>query len=165
MNPKNSVSGEELCQWRYNTCGPACPVTCQHPHPLHCSLSCVEGCHAYCPPGAKIQHKHSAQHETWMGVMIFVIFFFKRCYFEGQLLDEVAMRCVNPSDCKVCVHEGRRISHGNKVILNRNDPEHCKIWYECITRLLWLYLLIFLLHGVKCKTLSPSFEATVTTTP
>uniref|UniRef100_H3DPH5 von Willebrand factor n=1 Tax=Tetraodon nigroviridis TaxID=99883 RepID=H3DPH5_TETNG len=96
MNPKNSVSGEELCQWRYNTCGPACPITCQHPNPLHCSLSCVEGCHAYCPP-------------------------------EGQLLDEVAMRCVNPSDCKVCVHEGQRISHGNKVILNRDDPEHCKI--------------------------------------
>lgn len=39
------------------------------------------------------------------------------------------MRCVNPSDCKVCIHEGQRISHGNKVILNRDDPEHCKIWY------------------------------------
>eukprot|EP00066_Takifugu_rubripes_P015898 XP_011605164.1 PREDICTED: von Willebrand factor isoform X1 [Takifugu rubripes] len=95
MNPRNAVSGEELCQWRYNTCGPACPVTCQHPDPLHCSLSCVEGCHAYCPP--------------------------------GQLLDEVAMRCVNPSECQVCIHEGQRISHGNKVILNHDDPEHCKI--------------------------------------
>ncbi|XP_073328335.1 von Willebrand factor [Pagrus major] len=95
LNPRIPGVGEELCQWRYNTCGPACPITCQHPDPLHCSLSCVEGCHAYCPP--------------------------------GQLLDEVAMRCVDPSQCQVCIHEGQRISHGNKVILNHDDPEHCKI--------------------------------------
>ncbi|KAM9352375.1 von Willebrand factor [Symphorus nematophorus] len=95
LNPKKPGVGEELCQWRYNTCGPACPITCQHPDPLHCSLSCVEGCHAYCPP--------------------------------GQLLDEVAMRCVDPSQCQVCIHEGQRISHGNKVILNHDDPEHCQI--------------------------------------
>ncbi|KAM6936930.1 von Willebrand factor [Xenentodon cancila] len=95
LNPKIPGVGEELCQWRYNTCGPACPVTCQHPDPLHCSLTCVEGCHAYCPP--------------------------------GQLLDEVAMRCVDSSQCQVCIHEGQRISHGNKVILNHDDPSHCKI--------------------------------------
>ncbi|XP_076589526.1 von Willebrand factor [Chaetodon auriga] len=95
LNPKSPRVGEELCQWRYNTCGPACPVTCQHPDPLHCSLACVEGCHAYCPP--------------------------------GQLLDEVAMRCVDPAQCQVCIHEGQRISHGNKVILNHDDPDHCKI--------------------------------------
>ncbi|KAK9516736.1 hypothetical protein VZT92_024651 [Zoarces viviparus] len=95
LNPRSPGVGEELCQWRYNTCGPACPVTCQHPDPLHCSFTCVEGCHAYCPP--------------------------------GQLLDEVAMRCVDPSQCQVCIHEGQRISHGNKVILNHDNPEHCKI--------------------------------------
>ncbi|KAM3608632.1 uncharacterized protein V6R79_002011 [Siganus canaliculatus] len=95
LNPKSSSVGEELCQWRYNTCGPACPITCQHPEPLHCSLTCVEGCHAYCPP--------------------------------GQILDEVAMSCVEPSQCQVCIHEGQRISHGNKVIMNHDDPEHCKI--------------------------------------
>ncbi|XP_047452758.1 von Willebrand factor [Mugil cephalus] len=95
LNPKIPGVGEELCQWRYNTCGPACPITCQHPDPLHCSLSCVEGCHAYCPP--------------------------------GQILDEVAMRCVDPSQCHLCIHEGQRISHGNKVILNHDDPDHCKI--------------------------------------
>lgn len=49
-------------------------------------------------------------------------------FFIGQLLDEVAMRCVDPSQCQVCVHEGQRISHGNKVILNHDDPDHCKIW-------------------------------------
>uniref|UniRef100_A0A4W6D791 von Willebrand factor n=1 Tax=Lates calcarifer TaxID=8187 RepID=A0A4W6D791_LATCA len=95
LNPRGPGVGEELCQWRYNACGPACPITCQHPDPLHCSLTCVEGCHANCPP--------------------------------GQLLDEVAMRCVDPSQCQVCIHEGQRISHGNKVILNHDDPDHCKI--------------------------------------
>ncbi|XP_010783151.1 von Willebrand factor isoform X2 [Notothenia coriiceps] len=95
LNPRSPGLGEELCQWRFNACGPACPITCQHPDPLHCSLDCVEGCHAYCPP--------------------------------GQLLDEVAMRCVEPSQCQVCVHEGQRISHGNKIILNHDDPAHCKI--------------------------------------
>lgn len=48
--------------------------------------------------------------------------------FLGQLLDEVAMRCVEPSHCQVCMHEGQRISHGNKVILNHNDPDQCRIW-------------------------------------
>ncbi|NP_001316017.1 von Willebrand factor precursor [Oryctolagus cuniculus] len=43
-------SGYE-CEWRYNSCAPACPVTCQHPEPLACPVQCVEGCHAYCPPG------------------------------------------------------------------------------------------------------------------
>ncbi|XP_053283367.1 von Willebrand factor isoform X1 [Pleuronectes platessa] len=95
LNPRSPGVGEESCQWRYNTCGAACPITCQHPDPLHCSLSCVEGCHAVCP--------------------------------SGQLLDEVAMRCVDPSQCQVCVHEGQRISHGNKVILNHEDPDHCRI--------------------------------------
>uniref|UniRef100_A0A673AEI1 von Willebrand factor n=1 Tax=Sphaeramia orbicularis TaxID=375764 RepID=A0A673AEI1_9TELE len=95
LNPKSPSSGEVLCQWRYNTCGPACPITCQHPDPLHCPLKCVEGCHAYCPP--------------------------------GQLLDEVAMRCVDPSKCQVCIHEGQRISHGNKVILNHDCITHLSV--------------------------------------
>ncbi|CAL8262169.1 unnamed protein product [Merluccius merluccius] len=95
LNPKVPGVEEELCQWRYNTCGSACPLTCQHPEPLHCPFTCVEGCHANCPP--------------------------------GQLLDEVAMRCVEPSQCQVCIHEGQRISHGVKVILNHDDPKHCKI--------------------------------------
>ncbi|XP_068458313.1 von Willebrand factor [Clinocottus analis] len=95
LNPRSPGGGEELCQWRYNACGPACPATCQHPDALHCSLTCVEGCHAYCQP--------------------------------GQLLDEVAMRCVDPAQCQVCIHEGQRIPYGNKVILNHDNPEQCKI--------------------------------------
>lgn len=95
LNPRIPATGVDLCQWRYNACGLACPITCQHPEPLHCALTCVEGCHANCPP--------------------------------GQLLDEVEMRCVDPSQCQVCTHEGQRISHGNKVIINHDDPTHCKI--------------------------------------
>ncbi|CAL9695336.1 unnamed protein product [Knipowitschia caucasica] len=95
LNPVRADTGEELCQWRYNACGPACPISCQHPEPLHCPLSCVEGCHTHCPP--------------------------------GQLLDEVLLRCVEPSQCQVCVHEGQTISHGTKVLLNQDVPEMCKI--------------------------------------
>lgn len=47
----------------------------------------------------------------------------------GQLLDEVTMKCVDPSECRVCMHDGERIPHGNKVILKHDDPEHCRIWY------------------------------------
>ncbi|XP_064878243.1 LOW QUALITY PROTEIN: von Willebrand factor [Oncorhynchus nerka] len=85
----------ELCQWRYNTCGSACPITCQHSHPLPCPFTCIEGCHATCPP--------------------------------GQILDEVSMQCVEPAQCHICYHDGERISHGNKVILNHDDPQHCQI--------------------------------------
>lgn len=42
------------CEWRYNSCGPACPITCQHTQPLKCPLQCVEGCHVHCPAGKSI---------------------------------------------------------------------------------------------------------------
>lgn len=123
LNPKIAGSGEELCQWRYNTCGPACPITCQHPDPLHCPLTCVEGCHAYCPPGIdKYLYICNILTPCRCDCMSLTLL------FSGQLLDEVAMRCVDPSQCHVCIHEGQRISHGNKVILNHDDPEHCRIW-------------------------------------
>ncbi|XP_030071430.1 von Willebrand factor [Microcaecilia unicolor] len=48
---KNKQRPDYVCEWRYNSCAPACPVTCQHPEPLACPVSCVEGCHVYCPPG------------------------------------------------------------------------------------------------------------------
>ncbi|XP_064199356.1 von Willebrand factor isoform X1 [Anguilla rostrata] len=91
----NKAEPEFECEWRYNACASACPITCQHPVPLQCSQECVEGCHAYCPA--------------------------------GKVLDEVAMQCVNPEQCQVCEHEGQRISHGKKIILNHQDPELCQI--------------------------------------
>ncbi|XP_072290554.1 von Willebrand factor [Eucyclogobius newberryi] len=112
LNHKSADTGEELCLWKYNACGPACPISCQHPEPLHCSLTCVEGCHAHCPP--------------------------------GQLLDEVLLRCVEPSQCQVCVHDGQTISHGNKILLNPDVPEKCKMCH-CDTNTL---------HCVDCTSSS-----------
>ncbi|XP_072327782.1 LOW QUALITY PROTEIN: von Willebrand factor [Scyliorhinus torazame] len=48
----NSGQDEYVCEWRYNVCAPACPRTCQHNiAEQDCPVKCVEGCHAYCPPG------------------------------------------------------------------------------------------------------------------
>ncbi|XP_016403144.1 von Willebrand factor [Sinocyclocheilus rhinocerous] len=90
----NKDAGVE-CEWRYNACGSACPPTCQHPEPLSCPITCVEGCHAVCPP--------------------------------GQVLDEVLRKCVEASQCQVCMHDGERISHGKQFILNHDDPHLCQI--------------------------------------
>uniref|UniRef100_A0A672PHD4 von Willebrand factor n=1 Tax=Sinocyclocheilus grahami TaxID=75366 RepID=A0A672PHD4_SINGR len=90
----NKDAGVE-CEWRYNTCGSACPPTCQHPEPLSCPITCVEGCHAVCSP--------------------------------GQVLDEVLRKCVEASQCQVCMHDGERISHGKQFILNHDDPHLCQI--------------------------------------
>ncbi|KAM4902021.1 von Willebrand factor [Sylvia borin] len=82
------------CEWRYNSCGPACPVTCQHSQALECPLQCVEGCHVHCPP--------------------------------GKILDELSLDCVSPEDCPVCAVGDDRIPHGRRVVLNRDDPQHCQ---------------------------------------
>lgn len=47
----------------------------------------------------------------------------------GQVLDEVLRKCVEPSQCQVCVHNGERISHGKQFIINHEDPHLCQIWY------------------------------------
>ncbi|KAG8142705.1 hypothetical protein E2320_005905 [Naja naja] len=47
----NKVEEEYQCEWRYNSCGPACPRTCQHMDPIACPVKCVEGCHPHCPAG------------------------------------------------------------------------------------------------------------------
>ncbi|KAG7456027.1 hypothetical protein MATL_G00247310 [Megalops atlanticus] len=91
----NKAEPEFECEWRYNACASACPITCQHPEPLQCPQECVEGCHANCPP--------------------------------GKILDEVSMQCVDPAHCQVCMHEGQRVSHGKKIILDHNNPELCQI--------------------------------------
>uniref|UniRef100_A0A8B9JTJ7 von Willebrand factor n=1 Tax=Astyanax mexicanus TaxID=7994 RepID=A0A8B9JTJ7_ASTMX len=45
----------------------------------------------------------------------------------SQILDEVLRRCVEPSECQVCMHNGERISHGKQIILNHGDPHLCQI--------------------------------------
>ncbi|XP_010223541.1 PREDICTED: von Willebrand factor [Tinamus guttatus] len=82
------------CEWRYNSCGPACPITCQHPQALECPLQCVEGCHVHCPA--------------------------------GEILDELSLTCISPEDCPICVVGDVKIPHGRKIILNRDDPQHCQ---------------------------------------
>uniref|UniRef100_A0A670HY20 von Willebrand factor n=1 Tax=Podarcis muralis TaxID=64176 RepID=A0A670HY20_PODMU len=51
MNKEGGGGGGYLCEWRYNSCGPACPKTCQHLDPVVCPVKCVEGCHVHCPTG------------------------------------------------------------------------------------------------------------------
>lgn len=51
----NKDAGVE-CVWKYNACGSACPRTCQHPEPLNCPVTCVDGCHAVCPAGSSNSH-------------------------------------------------------------------------------------------------------------
>lgn len=82
------------CEWRYNSCGPACPITCQHTQPLKCPLQCVEGCHVHCPA--------------------------------GKILDELSLDCVRPEDCPVCAVGGVKIPHGRRIVLSRDDPQHCQ---------------------------------------
>ncbi|XP_069484436.1 von Willebrand factor [Ambystoma mexicanum] len=91
---KNEPKLDYLCEWRYNSCAPACPVTCQHPEPMDCPLRCLEGCHAYCPT--------------------------------GKILNEVSQTCIDPRDCPVCHVDGRKIAHGKRIILNRDDLDNCQ---------------------------------------
>lgn len=135
----NKESGVQ-CEWRYNTCASACPSTCQHPEPLSCPVTCVEGCHAVCPPGTDNSHLQQLQinlecHVHWLihtGVCLNP---------SGQLLDEVLRKCVEPSQCQVCVHNGQRVSHGKQFILNHEDSHLCQIWCETV---FFFYLNIFM---------------------
>ncbi|XP_053113872.1 von Willebrand factor isoform X2 [Hemicordylus capensis] len=82
------------CEWRYNSCGPACPRTCQHFNPLACPVECVEGCHVHCPT--------------------------------GRILDELSQSCIDIEECPVCEVEGRKISNGERIILDPGDKELCQ---------------------------------------
>ncbi|XP_007436263.1 von Willebrand factor [Python bivittatus] len=90
----NKVEEEYQCEWRYNSCGPACPRTCQHMDPIPCPVKCVEGCHPHCPA--------------------------------GKILDELSESCIKLEECPVCEVEGRRISHGKKIILNSENAQLCQ---------------------------------------
>uniref|UniRef100_A0A8D0LCC8 von Willebrand factor n=1 Tax=Sphenodon punctatus TaxID=8508 RepID=A0A8D0LCC8_SPHPU len=93
----NTNEIEYQCEWRYNSCGPACPTTCQHFEPLECPVQCVEGCHVHCPA--------------------------------GKILDELSQSCVNLEECPVCELEGVKIPHGKRIVLNRDNTEHCQSCY------------------------------------
>lgn len=44
------------------------------------------------------------------------------------------MDCVAVEDCPVCTVGGDRIPHGRRVILNRDDPQHCQSWYDGVVQ-------------------------------
>lgn len=57
------------------------------------------------------------------------------CSFEtGKILDELSLDCVSPEDCPVCAVGDDRIPHGKRVVLNRDDPQHCQSWYDGLCR-------------------------------
>ncbi|XP_062512712.1 uncharacterized protein LOC134188563 [Corticium candelabrum] len=60
----------------YNTCGTACPLTCDDPHPRPCTKQCVRGC--FCPTG---------------------------------MLQRNSM-CVTPDECKMCHYNNRTYRNG-----------------------------------------------------
>uniref|UniRef100_H0WT68 von Willebrand factor n=1 Tax=Otolemur garnettii TaxID=30611 RepID=H0WT68_OTOGA len=88
------------CEWRYNSCAPACPVTCQHPEPLACPVQCVEGCHAHCPPGKVLDELL----QTCINAEDCPV-----CEVAGQRLASGKKVTLNPSDpehCQICHCDG-----------------------------------------------------------
>nr|XP_008512142.1 PREDICTED: von Willebrand factor [Equus przewalskii] len=88
------------CEWRYNSCAPACPITCQHPQPLACPVQCVDGCHAHCPPGKILDEllQTCVDPEDCPA-----------CEVAGQRLAPGRKVTLNPSDpqhCQICHCDG-----------------------------------------------------------
>ncbi|TRY64777.1 hypothetical protein DNTS_014301, partial [Danionella cerebrum] len=142
----NRDAGVE-CEWRYNTCGIACPASCQHPMPLNCPVTCVEGCHA--------------MHMVLSGRASMFHTFSMSFTLTGQVLDEVLRKCVEPSQCQVCVDGGERISHGKQFVLHHENPHLCQICH-CETNTLTCGPC--LMAGF-ISTLAPDTAITITPTP
>ncbi|XP_028910294.1 von Willebrand factor isoform X3 [Ornithorhynchus anatinus] len=92
------------CEWRYNSCAPACPVTCQHPEPLACPVKCVEGCHAHCPPGKILDELLQACiHPSDCPV----------CELEGRRLaagKRIVLNREDPGLCQMCHCDGGNLT-------------------------------------------------------
>ncbi|XP_060046210.1 von Willebrand factor [Erinaceus europaeus] len=92
------------CEWRYNSCAPACPITCQHPEPLACPIQCVEGCHAYCPPGKILDELL----QTCVDLSDCPV-----CNVDGRHLAQGKKITLNPSDpqhCQICHCNGANLT-------------------------------------------------------
>ncbi|XP_045151939.1 von Willebrand factor [Echinops telfairi] len=92
------------CEWRYNSCAPACPVTCQHPEPLVCPVQCVEGCHAHCPPGKILDELL----QTCVDLDDCPV-----CEVAGRRLPPGKKVTLNPSDpkhCQICECDGTNLT-------------------------------------------------------
>ncbi|OXB70840.1 UNVERIFIED_CONTAM: hypothetical protein H355_004160 [Colinus virginianus] len=51
-----------------------------------------------------------------------LLFYFKT----GKILDELSLDCVSPEDCPVCAVGDVKIPHGKRIVLSRDDPQHCR---------------------------------------
>uniref|UniRef100_A0A8C5SRJ8 von Willebrand factor n=1 Tax=Laticauda laticaudata TaxID=8630 RepID=A0A8C5SRJ8_LATLA len=100
----NKVEEEYQCEWRYNSCGPACPRTCQHMDPIACPVKCVEGCHPHCPAG-KILDELS---ESCIKLEECPV-----CEAEGRRISDgkkIILNSENPQLCQSCHCEVRNLT-------------------------------------------------------
>ncbi|XP_053574707.1 von Willebrand factor [Bombina bombina] len=100
---KNKKELEYVCEWRYNSCAPACPTTCQHPESVDCPLKCVEGCHANCPPG-KILDEVSESCVDPKDCPV--------CIIEGRHIPHgktITLNKDDPHRCQLCHCEGQNL--------------------------------------------------------
>ncbi|KYO44719.1 hypothetical protein Y1Q_0016835 [Alligator mississippiensis] len=100
----NKQELEYQCEWRYNSCGPACSATCQHLEPVECPLRCVEGCHVHCPPG-KILDELSQRCIDPQDCPV--------CILEGSRISHGKKIFLNKDDlerCQSCLCEGKNLT-------------------------------------------------------
>ncbi|KAG9272994.1 von Willebrand factor isoform X1 [Astyanax mexicanus] len=107
-----------VVDWRSND---LCPLSCEELN-KDAGVECMwrfNACDTACPK--------TCQHPEQLSCPIACL---EGCHAscpQGQILDEVLRRCVEPSECQVCMHNGERISHGKQIILNHGDPHLCQI--------------------------------------
>ncbi|NP_001243217.1 von Willebrand factor precursor [Xenopus tropicalis] len=100
---KNQRDLDYVCEWRYNSCTTACPVTCQHPEPVNCPLKCVEGCQAYCPPGKILDEVSESCIEPKDCPV---------CTIEGHTVPhgrKIILNHDDPQRCQLCHCEGKNL--------------------------------------------------------
>ncbi|MFT7812635.1 von Willebrand factor isoform X1 [Arapaima gigas] len=105
--------------WRSND---LCPMSCQDLNKAEPEFEC-EWRYNTCASTCSITCQHPEPLQCPRGCL-------EGCYANcppGKILDEVAMQCVEPTQCHVCMHEGQRVSHGKKIIVNHDQPERCQI--------------------------------------
>uniref|UniRef100_A0A8C9SUE5 von Willebrand factor n=1 Tax=Scleropages formosus TaxID=113540 RepID=A0A8C9SUE5_SCLFO len=105
--------------WRSND---LCPMSCQDLNKAEPEFECqwrYNACASTCP----VTCQHPEPLQCPQGCL-------EGCHAScppGKILDEVAMQCVDPTQCHVCMHDGHRVSHGKKIIVNHDRPELCQI--------------------------------------
>ncbi|XP_062990456.1 von Willebrand factor isoform X2 [Elgaria multicarinata webbii] len=96
--------GGYQCEWRYNSCGPACPRTCQHLDPVACPVKCVEGCQAHCPAGKILDElSESCVHLEECPV----------CELRGRRISHgksIILNAEDPQLCQSCHCEGQNLT-------------------------------------------------------